>query len=213
MSEETISQQERLNEEFPAEQIKDVQGFDYISVGDVIRRMNDVLTTGGWSTQIVSKEYFPESQEIVAQVLVTATIDGKHCTADGFGGAAYNKRGMGDQYKSASSDALKKACQRLGVGLHLAVDDLPEEVVPRVAQVDADSYANLNAFVSTLSDEQKAELREWWSMYGSEKYNIYDIDPEVWSEYTIQVKTYKDAPVQEELSADDVADALDGEVV
>lgn len=213
MSEETISQQERLNEEFLPEQIKDVQGFDYVSVGDVIRRMNDVLTTGGWSTQIVSKEYFPESQEVVAQVLVTATIDGKHCTADGFGGAAYNKRGLGDQYKSASSDALKKACQRLGVGLHLAVDDLPEETVPRVAQVDAESYANLNAFVSTLSDEQKAELKEWWGMYGTEKYNIYDIDSETWTEYATHVREYKAEPVQEVLSADEVAGELDGEVV
>lgn len=201
------TQQEQLEKEFPPELVKDVQGFDYIAVGDVIRRMNDVLGTGGWSSHVVSAEMV--NNEVVAHVSVTAEIDGRTTQRSGFGGAAKNPRGMGDTYKAATSDALKKACQALGVGLHLAVDDLPDT---RESALDLDDFNNVSNAVAALDEDAKAQVREWWAAYGSGAYDFYEIDAETWEEYKVFCRTLFSKPA-EQMAPEDVASQLDGEVV
>jgi hypothetical protein len=210
MTNEDKTQQERLNEPFREEQIKQQQGFDYVSVGDVIRRMNTVLGTGGWSSQVMEDQRL--DNDIVVRVQVTAVIDGKHCVADGFGGASRNPRGWGDTFKSASSDALKKACQRLGVGLHLAVDELHDDE-PSFPPVDSAEYKKVNDYIGTLSDAQRSEIGVWWKNNGTGTYNAVSIDPETWDKYKAIVRGFKVENVQEVMSADDVAADLGGEVV
>ena len=209
MSEETLTQQAQLEEHFRPEQIKQLRGFDYVSVGDVIRRMNNVLGTNGWSSHIVSTERI--DNEIVATVQVTATIDGKTVIRDGNGGANKNANGWGDTYKSATSDALKKACQSLGVGLHLAVDELIEE---RTSDIPRAEWDKVMAGLKTLPPEKVQMASEWWGTYGnSDKLEYFEADLEAWNEFVIYARTLFAKDESAEDVTQEIVDQLGAEVV
>ena len=106
----------------------------YIPIPAVIRRLNDVLGTSGWSFNICSWQVVPPT-EVIVQVRLTI-----HVTAatreswpneyrsehDAIGQAmlkydAQRQRywDFGKDIKAAASDGLRKAATQLGVGLHL----------------------------------------------------------------------------------------------
>ena len=142
---------EKLGAYFPKESEailkKGGRNLTYIPVGEVIMRANEVLGFD-WSYEVV--DTFKDGDWITAHVRLTITTDDTITSRDGFGGqkVKYTKSGdavdLGDEYKGAVSDALKKAFQSFGVGLYLARDesldstfeqgvapvDLPVEVPP-----------------------------------------------------------------------------------
>ena len=98
----------------------------YIPVSEVIHRLNEVLK-GSWGYTVVSYQRDPlDPDYVVAHVSMKVYMDGEPVIRDGFGGVKIkrNKAGeivdLGDEYKGAVSDALKKAAQSFGVGLYLA---------------------------------------------------------------------------------------------
>ena len=129
---EMTTQQDKLNIEFPAEVCQELpkagRKLTYVPVAEVITRLNDVLGTAGWSYTV--EERWTDSHEskygtevwAMTHVRLVATIDGQQCARDGIGGYNTSKPGMdyADGWKSATSEALKKAAQALGVGLHLS---------------------------------------------------------------------------------------------
>ena len=103
----------------------------YVPAPEVIARLNDVLGTAGWSTSVeMIKEYGDHPKGgpvgVVAQVRLSVHSDGLLAHYDGMGGQQCNRKSsgeildLGDDYKGAVSDAMKKAATHLGVGLHLA---------------------------------------------------------------------------------------------
>ena len=142
---------EKLGAYFPKESEailkKGGRNLTYIPVGEVIMRANEVLGFD-WSYEVV--DTFKDGDWITAHVRLTITTEDTIASRDGFGGQKikYTKSGdavdLGDEYKGAVSDALKKAFQSFGVGLYLARDesldstfeqgvapvDLPVEVPP-----------------------------------------------------------------------------------
>ena len=95
----------------------------YIPVSEVIVRLNEVFGVAGWSYILVKSERDALDPEyIVAHVRLTAGESVK----DGVGGTKIKRTkagdilDLGDEHKTAVSDALKKAAQALGVGLYLA---------------------------------------------------------------------------------------------
>ena len=142
---------EKLGAYFPKESEailkKGGRNLTYIPVGEVIMRANEVLGFD-WSYEVV--DTFKDGDWITAHVRLTITTDDTITSRDGFGGqkVKHTKSGdavdLGDEYKGAVSDALKKAFQSFGVGLYLARDesldstfeqgvapvDLPVEVPP-----------------------------------------------------------------------------------
>jgi len=142
---------EKLGAYFPKESEailkKGGRNLTYIPVGEVIMRANEVLGFN-WSYEVV--DTFKDGDWITAHVRLTITTDDTITSRDGFGGqkVKYTKSGdavdLGDEYKGAVSDALKKSFQSFGVGLYLARDesldstfeqgvapvDLPVEVPP-----------------------------------------------------------------------------------
>jgi len=142
---------EKLGAYFPKESEailkKGGRNLTYIPVGEVIMRANEVLGFD-WSYEVV--DTFKDGDWITAHVRLTITTDDTITSRDGFGGqkVKYTKSGdavdLGDEYKGAVSDALKKSFQSFGVGLYLARDesldstfeqgvapvDLPVEVPP-----------------------------------------------------------------------------------
>jgi len=95
----------------------------YIPVSEVITRLNEVLGVFGWSYTIVkcSRDTL-DPDFLVAHVCMTVG----NITRDGVGGQKIKRMksgdivDLGDEYKGAVSDALKKAAQSFGVGLYLA---------------------------------------------------------------------------------------------
>jgi len=148
----------------------------YIPVSEVINRMNRVIGLG-WSSEVIRVERDTLDPDfIVAHVRVTAHIDGITVTKDGFGGQKIKRTkagdivDLGDEYKGAVSDAFKKACQMLGIGLYLA---RAEEARDAEAEMDAPQATISNevkqlwdAFMSavgSLDADGKKALNEFWA--------------------------------------------------
>ena len=100
----------------------------YIPVSEVIHRLNEVLAYN-WSYTVLSCHRDPlDPDYIVAHVnmKVYNYEEVPMCERDGFGGVKVKRTrdggivDLGDEYKGAVSDALKKASQSFGVGLYLA---------------------------------------------------------------------------------------------
>ena len=155
----------------------------YVPVAEVIARLNLVLGTENWaeveSETWISSE-FPNS--MVSKVTISATIDGVTTTKIGYGGEdiKFYKAGspnegkpldLGDSYKGAHSDAFKKACTELGVGLDIARKDdalyheeaekqrLADDAAP---EADEGDLATIQAAIDSMSDEEKKAFGGWY---------------------------------------------------
>lgn len=162
----------------------------YIPVSEVINRLNKVLGYDGWSYEIVKCERDAIDPDfIVAHVRMSIYPQADKfisITRDGFGGQKIKrtKNGdivdLGDEFKGAVSDALKKAAQSIGVGLYLArteeamaLDEVP--VVQNSAPAHqpesvqneqvSDLYQNFIELRQSLDEEGVAGLRAFWAKY------------------------------------------------
>jgi hypothetical protein len=175
----------RLSDYFPQEaeksRTKGGTKLTYIPVSEVISRMNKVLGVGYWDQQVVSvyRDHL-DPDFIVAHVRVTATINGERIVRDGLGGQTIKRTkagdivDLGDEFKGAVSDAFKKACQTLGVGLYLARSeeameaDIHNDAAPAPAPVvevdpeNAELYATLKTHLDGFNDDTTAEIKSWW---------------------------------------------------
>lgn len=143
----------------------------YIPVSEVINRLNRVLGVDGWSFEIVRCERDALDPDfIVAHVRITASSLG-NVIKDGFGGQKIKRTrngdivDLGDEFKGAVSDALKKAAQQFGVGLYLARS---EEALMMDAQADINPevetlWNEFSALVKSLDDAGRTALNSWWS--------------------------------------------------
>jgi len=115
-----------LEKPFEPSQIKQRQGnfgliLDYVDGHVVTSRLNDAFD-GNWSFEIVKYRILKETKEVI----VLGKLIAENVTKMAFGSKemAMNKDtkaivSLGDDLKSASTDALKKAASLLGVGLYL----------------------------------------------------------------------------------------------
>ncbi len=115
---------ETLERAFSPEQIKQRQGnfgqtLDYIEGHAVIERLNEAFECD-WSFEIT---YHHVGEE---EVLVMGRLTAQGLVKEQFGSSSVSRRrddnsaiSIGDDLKSAATDALKKAVTLLGIGLHL----------------------------------------------------------------------------------------------
>lgn len=180
MSEANIYQ--HLSEAFPQEMervlTKSGVNLTYIPVSEVINRLNKVLGVDKWSFQVLRVDRDAIDPEfITAHVRLNwylsefNTVD-----RDGIGGQRIkrNKQGqivdLGDDYKGAVSDALKKAAQTLGVGLYLARSEDAieiEQVIEHTAQAAPAPLSELQTKVKEMIDgltaDEKVVIKQFWS--------------------------------------------------
>jgi len=175
-----------LSEPFPpeVERIlpKGGTALTYIPVSEVITRLNRTFGVRGWSSEIIKCERDALDPEfIVAHVRLTlATRWGETVQKDGFGGQKIKRMksgeivDLGDEFKGAVSDALKKAAQQFGVALYLARSDealsleVEQDVIAAAPKVDpavAGLWERFRESSKTLNAEQKAELGKFWEEY------------------------------------------------
>ena len=119
-----------LEQPFDAKFIKQRKGrgnvmLDYLETHSVIQRLNDSLESN-WSFEIVSHE------QVGDEVVVLGKLTAEGVTKMQFGSSAIARAkstneiiSIGDDFKSAASDCLKKCATLLGVGLHL-YGELPD---------------------------------------------------------------------------------------
>lgn len=143
----------------------------YIPVSEVINRLNRVFGVGGWSSEIIRCERDALDPDfIVAHVRITALSLG-YVIKDGFGGQKIKRTrngdivDLGDEFKGAVSDALKKAAQQFGVGLYLArseealMMDAQADITPEIESL----WNEFSAMVKSLDDAGRSALNTWWS--------------------------------------------------
>ena len=111
-----------LTRPFEPHQLKQRPGqhgktLSYVDIAAVIARLNEACES--WSFEVV------EHQVLDAEVIVLGKLTAENVTKMAFGGSSItiDKDGqvvsLADDFKSAASDALKKAASLLGVGLEL----------------------------------------------------------------------------------------------
>jgi len=161
----------------------------YIPVSEVINRLNRVVGVDNWSSEIIRCERDALDPDfIVAHVRLT--IRGTkpngadhNIWKDGLGGQKIKRTrdgsivDLGDEFKGAVSDALKKAAQQLGIGLYLArseeallmdakadvdpeVDALWEQFTSLAKSLDADGRTALNKHWADMSGNAPKPRRE-----------------------------------------------------
>jgi hypothetical protein len=164
----------RLAEEFPDEQIGKLKKggalLDYISIAEAVNRMNLVVGVENWKFEIVRVFGDPrDASAILVEVEVTAEINGKQVTRQAIGGHLVPDKGMelGDAYKSAVSDALKKALTFFGIGLHLSRKEdallFEQRAAAQPDPAAIAAFAELKKQSKELSEDEKALLRTIWS--------------------------------------------------
>lgn len=179
-----------LAEPFPDEMertiVKSGVQLVYLPISEVINRLNKVLGIENWSFEIISvKRDELDKDEVVAHVALTATINGTTVVKHGFGGQLIKRQkkdnkalDVGNDFKGAVSDALKKAAQLLGVGLYLArsADALDAEDAIESSQTNHapkseldDKWENFVSITKTLTSEQKDQLNEFWAKHSGGK--------------------------------------------
>lgn len=179
---------EQFSQPFPKEMEKVLSKggtrLTYIPVSEVINRMNRVIGVDGWSSEVIKVDRDALDPDfIVAHVRVVATIGSQVVTKDGFGGQKIKRTkagdivDLGDEYKGAVSDAFKKACQMLGIGLYLA---RAEEALEADAEMYAEPAPTISDEVKTLWDnfiqvvgqldaDGKKALNDFWAEWSDGK--------------------------------------------
>ena len=148
--------------------------FDYVAVAEYVARLNKVLGSSNWNYEVLKCHVQPEYKEhVIAHVRVTATVDGITAIKEQYGGAKIKmmKTGgvmdLGNDFKTAVSDAFKKACQGLGIALHLARSE--EALALEIEESYPVPQAEWEVFVSnfrSLDDEKKDLFRKWFVSQG-----------------------------------------------
>jgi hypothetical protein len=113
-----------LAEQFPQDQVKQRRGnfgqqLSYLEASTVVQRLNEVLE-GDWSFNVV------ESIVEVDEVVIRGRLTIGDTVREQFGGSKIKRNkdsgeiiSLGDDLKSAASDALKKCASLVGVALNL----------------------------------------------------------------------------------------------
>jgi hypothetical protein len=178
----------QLTEPFPREMEKILNkggtALTYIPVSEVITRLNKVLGVDKWSFKIVRCERDASDPDFVVAHVRLEWIpalgeDFNIVTRDGFGGQKIKrtKQGqivdLGDEFKGAISDALKKAAQTLGVGLYLARS---EDAIEIEQVIDASNaplseheqrWEDFKDASKKLTKDERDSLGEYWKQeYG-----------------------------------------------
>jgi hypothetical protein len=146
----------------------------YIPISEVINRLNLTLGSGGWQTRIISVQRDSHDPEfITAHVELTVNIDQSPVVKHGIGGSKVKRMksgdivDLGDDYKGAVSDAIKKAAQQLGIGLYLARDEeairLDEIAADPERQKIEEIWSNVLDHISSGGDSLKSHLGDFWS--------------------------------------------------
>lgn len=91
----------------------------YVNHAVVAQRLLMVVGPYDWDFEIIMAGEMP----VAVKGQLTVTVDGKEVTVSGTGTPQNQKEHAGEQIKKMESDSFKRACAKLGLGLHLWAGD------------------------------------------------------------------------------------------
>ncbi len=184
----------QLSDPFPVEMERTVnksgRSLTYLPIAEVINKMNKVVGVGNWSSEIVDvRRDALDPDWVIAHVRVTVSLPHQTmnerivATYDGVGGQQVKRKksgdivDLGDEFKGAVSDALKKALQQIGLGLYLArtedamyADEAYEQPVVQekpaqnvAPSISDEMWAVFAGHLEKMTKGEKDALSEWWS--------------------------------------------------
>jgi len=150
--------QDILNRPFDKKDIKkNYAGFDYVEAQMVIRRLNEAFGHA-WSFAVVSSSRDEDT------ILVLGSLEGLGITKQQYGSAEVKRfkndhatkadkvMDIGNDFKAATSDALKKCATLFGVALHLYGDEESnQEPTQEPAGATEEQKAYNEAFKTSLA--------------------------------------------------------------
>jgi len=141
--------------------------FQYIPVQNVAKRLNAVFGLC-WSFDVVS--HIHDGDFAIVHGRLTIHRNGKTYRKDQFGSATIQFKksnreplDIGNDFKSAASDALKKCATLVGVGLYLSdsgkmTDEQRQEIESLVKEKGQSMSADMEAMLDAMSETQAIEL-------------------------------------------------------
>jgi hypothetical protein len=121
---------EKLGARFEASAHKKhpTKGYTYVSIDLMIGRLNEVFGVD-YSTEIIETKIGADFVMVQCRISY-ADSKGERHFKDGIGACPYPKKGMDidDVCKTAYAEAIKKACNQLGIALYLWDEDERKEV-------------------------------------------------------------------------------------
>jgi hypothetical protein len=153
---------ELLEKPFDKEQIRQRKGnfgdmIDYVETHAVIQRLNDAFD-GQWNFEILTQEN--ATGEVI--VLGKLTADGVSKSQFGSNKISLSKQGevisIGDDWKAAGSDSLKKCASLFGVGLHLYGAEKKEQPEDHTGKGMSEKSQPKGGTV--ITKEQLAQIKE-----------------------------------------------------
>jgi len=177
MAEEDTMNRELLEKPFDQSQIKQRKGnfgdmIDYVETHAVIQRLNDAFD-GQWNFEVISQE------NTAGELVVLGKLKAENVFKTQFGSKkiTYTKSGevisLGDDWKAAGSDALKKCASLFGVGLHLYGGDKEE---PAQSEQSGKGMAEKSQPKggTAITKEQLAQIKELRGKLGWTPKNIQE---------------------------------------
>ena len=168
---------ELLEKPFEKEQIKQRKGnfgdtIDYVEAHAVIQRLNDAFE-GQWSFEVLSQE----NNGSQVMVLGKLTAEGVSKTQFGCSSITTNSKtgevvSLGDDWKAATSDALKKSASLYGVGLHLYGADKKDQPSEHTGKGMSEKSQPKGG--TTITKEQLAQIKELRTKLGWAPKNVQD---------------------------------------
>lgn len=170
----------RLSEPFPQEMEKMINkggvNLTYIPVSEVITRLNKVFGVDKWSYTIQKCERDALDPDfVIAHVRIEYFVtEFSTIVRDGIGGQKIKRTkagqilDLGDEFKGAISDALKKAAQAFGVGLYLARSEEAMEIEQAIDAANVplseheQKWENFKEMSKGLNKEQREQLGAFW---------------------------------------------------
>lgn len=156
---------EKLSEHFPPEDIKQREGrkgkmLDYVEAHKVVQRLNEAFT-GMWSFKVIEKEKTEKEVIVLGELSAEGIIKQQFGSSDiTFAKGTQELICLGDDYKAAASDALKKCAAMYGVALHLYENkklEKPEQKGTNKSRVIEHQQKAIAKLLNLLGiDEEKA---------------------------------------------------------
>lgn len=186
----------QLSEPFPQEMERSINkggaNLTYIPVSEVINRLNKVLGVDKWSFTVQSCYRDQADPDFVIAHVRLEYFHSEFSTIvrDGIGGQKIKrtKQGsivdLGDEFKGAISDALKKAAQAFGVGLYLArtedAIEIEQAIEATAPQANASARSvQVKEMFDALSEENKKQVKAFWADHsGGSKKKLSEMNDE-----------------------------------
>jgi hypothetical protein len=177
---------ELLEKPFDKEQIRQRKGnfgdtIDYVEAHAVIKRLNDAFE-GQWSFEVLSQE----NNGSQVMVLGKLTAEGVSKTQFGCSSITTNSKtgevvSLGDDWKAATSDALKKSASLYGVGLHLYGADKKDQPSEHTGKDSGKGMSEKSQPKggTTITKEQLAQIKELRTKLGWTPRNVQDKSKEM----------------------------------